>query len=184
MVNPFWAGYRPTSKSGLANLAADQQKMWAHKPQKLTVAYRKWIVRATAAASTHAGWMGGRRHKVRVCAHSRLALTCLRFVLLLGLVLQMDSISDWDEWRIAGYDGLPAPFTIHESALHPIDEYDWSTKKWLNVKKANAEPDAAPVFDQDKPMEAASQDKHLAQVKSEVAKVAKTISKAAHKTNE
>jgi hypothetical protein len=182
LVNPFWACYRPTSKKGLAGLDKDQEGMWNHRPQKLTVAYRKWIVSTTTAAARGSG---GEDHDLRVCAHSRLALTCLCLALLPGLVVQIDAISDWDEWRLAGYDGLPAPFTFHESSLHLASDFDWVTKKWLNVEKARtAEPGTALVFDQDKPMEAVDQLERITLIKEKAAKVKKAPSKAAHKTAE
>ena len=99
--------------------------------------------------------------------------------------MQIDAISDWDEWRLAGYDGLPALFTFQESSLHLASDCDWTAKKWLNVEKARtAEPGTALVFDQDSPMEPVDQLKRMTLIKEKAAKVKKALSKAAHKTAE
>lgn len=97
----------------------------------------------------------------------------------------MDSITDWQEWRFAGYNGLPVPLTFDERDLHAVDEYDWDTNKWLNLNKAEKNPSAPQVFDQDKPMDAgvgASQDRHLALVQETTDKEEAAAAKAAGKS--
>lgn len=70
---------------------------------------------------------------------------------------QLDHIADYENFRWATTEPLPAPFTINERFLFPTALYDWDTNKWVDpaTKMAN--------LDKPKPESALVQDKVIAE---------------------